>query len=325
MVFLISGLVLGLIVLVLSTDQFVRGAAAIAKDLAVSSVLIGAVILGCGTGLPELAMAFYGAHESPWRQILQLEGEQGEGLPMAGFFFALVLVLSLPTLFPDRVRRHSPLILLATILFAAMLRGTLDRIEGAAMILGFLVGCGWILNKDQNANYDPWRDNPANDDYGNRAYIEAPVMTPVQTGLTRVLFGLLGTAIGAQLIAFSALGLLRETSSDSEVLRNIIFVSLGSLLPHLVVALQALRQHNEGLAIGNLIGSSLFNSLVIGGLVAVVRPYQHDQSLGITTLGVVITTALLSWMLLSTESEMSRKQGIALVVVYAALIGSAVL
>lgn len=319
MLLLIIALFVGLIVLIISTDQFVSGASIVAKDMAVSSVLVGAVILGCGTGLPELALAFYGSHDSPWRQVLQLEGDGGEGLGFAIFFTVLVVILVLPSLFPDQVKRHSPLILLATVAFASFLRGSLDRYEGAAMLAGFGVGLAWILHKDKTEDDDPFAPL-VEDEYAQRAYIEAPVMTPIQVGILRSMCGLLGTAIGAQLLAFSAIEILKDSSYNSEVLRNIIFLSLGSLLPHVVVALQALKQKHEGLAVGNLIGSSLFNSLVIGGLVAIIRPYQHGGAMNLLTFGVIGATAVLTWMLLSTDREISRKQSIALLGAYIGLV-----
>jgi cation:H+ antiporter len=316
---LVIALVVGLVVLIISTDQFVTGASEIAKDMAVSTVIVGAVILGCGTGLPELALAFYGSHDSPWRQVLQLEGDGGDGLGFALFFIVLVTILVSPSLFPDRVQRHSPLILIATIAFAAFLRGSLDRFEGTAMIAGFFVGLAWILHKDKRGDDDPFAPIVV-DDYHARAYIEAPVMTPMQVGILRAMCGLLGTAVGAQLLAFSALEMLERSSYHSEVLRNLIFVLLGSLLPHVVVALQALKQKHEGLAVGNLIGSSLFNSLVIGGLVAIIRPYQAGGALGLLTFGVIAATAVLTWMLLSTDRELSRKQSLGLLGAYVGLV-----
>jgi cation:H+ antiporter len=321
---LIVLLVVGLIVLIISTDQFVTGASIVAKDLRVSPILVGAVILGCGTGLPELALAFYGSHQSPWRQVLQLEGPGGQGMGFLLFFLVLTVILVLPILFPDKFKSHSPLILMGTIAFASLLRGSLDRYEGAAMLVGFAVGVAWIIHDDRRPDDDPFADI-IEDDYAQRSYIEEPIMTPIQVGLLRSMCGLLGTAIGAQVLAFSALQLLKNSSYDSDVMRNIIFVSLGSLLPHVVVALQALRQHHEGLAVGNLIGSSLFNSLVIGGLVAIIRPYQPGGHFNPLTLAVIATSALLSWMMLSTRSELSRKQGVALLAAYAGLVFSTVL
>jgi cation:H+ antiporter len=319
-------LVMGLVLLIISTDQFVSGASTVAEDMDVSSVLVGAIILGCGTGLPELALAFYGSHVSPWRQVLGLHGQGGHGIGLALFFILLVFVFTIPTLFPGRIQRSSPLLLAATIAFSTLLRGSLDRVEGAAMLVGFAVGIAWIVHSDRDDPYDPFAPIVV-DDYANQtrgAYIEAPVMTPVQIGITRAMFGLLGTAIGAQVLAFGSVAILKHYGGSTE-LRNLMFVSLGSLLPHVVVAVQALRQHHERLAIGNLIGSSLFNSLAIGGLVAIIRPYQSGGSFTPLTLGVIASTALLTWMMLHTDDDLSPKQGVILLGAYVGLIMCVVL
>lgn len=309
-----------IVALTLSTDQFVSGASRVARDLKVSSVLVGAVILGCGTGLPELALAFHAEQHSPWRDLLGGAGDTAEfQLGIIALVVVLAVVLSVPALFPYALPRHSPLILIATIMFAVLLRGSLDRFEGTAMIAGFIVGLGWIIHTERRVDFDPF--SPLiDDDYENHgAYIESPVMTPVQIGITRALIGLLGTAIAAQVLANSARQIVTGLGF-SDIVANLVFVSIGSVLPHLVVALQALRQHHRGLAVGNLIGSNLFHSLAIGGLVAIIRPYELGGYLGLPVLAVAAFTALLTWMLLHTQDDLSRKQGIALLVAYVGLV-----
>jgi cation:H+ antiporter len=319
----VAAIGLGLVLLVLCTDQFVKGAVTVAGNLKVSAVLVGAVILGCGTGLPELALSFYGSSVSPWRQVLHLKGQGGHGLGLTIFFIVLSFIFVLPTLFPGRIRRHSPIILIATIMFSTLLRGSLDEFEGFAMLLGFVMGIGWIMRSNR-VNDDPFR--PIIDDRipETTAYIETPVMTPVQIGMTRVLFGLFGTALGAYILAFGAIALLKQHHAP-DLTRNLVFVTLGSLLPHVVVALQALRRHNDRLAIGNLIGSSLFNSLVLGGMVAIIRPYQVGGHLGLASIGIMACTALLTWMLLHTEDELGPKQGLILLGAYVGLVALTVL
>lgn len=320
---IIAALIIGFILLIISTDQFVSGAVVVAKDLKVSSVLVGAVILGCGTGLPELALAFYGSHVSPWRQVLHMDGEGGHGLGLSLFFIGLAFVFVLPTLMQGRIRRHSPIMLVATIMFSTLLRGSLDQFEGFAMLLGFVIGVGWIFHGEQH-NDDPFAPLIEDDFTDKTAYIQEPVMTAMQIGVARSLFGLLGTAVGAQVLAFGAIALLKQYDAP-DLARNLVFVSLGSLLPHVVVAIQALRQHNERLAVGNLIGSSLFNSLAIGGLVSIIRPYQSGGHLGLLSIVVMICTATMTWMLLHTEDELSAKQGLILLGSYVGLVISTVL
>ncbi len=311
--------ILGLVVLVISTDQFVQGASTVATGLRMSSVLVGAVILGCGTGLPELALAFHRAHVNPLRDLLGLEHSGSTNLGLLIFLTVLVIILSIPALLPHVMTRHSPTILACTIMFAALLRGSLDIYEGTAMLAGFVVGIAWIIRNERSDVYDPFAPVIEDSYDSHGVYIEAPVMTPVQVGATRCMLGLVGTAIGTQLLARSAQHILHDLGYGVAV-TGLVFIALGSVLPHVVVAVQALKQHHKGLAVGNLIGSNLFQSLAIGGLVAIIRPYQEGGSIGLKSIGIVGATALLTWMLLHTEDELSRKQGAALLAAYVALV-----
>lgn len=319
MLALILASLVGVALLVLSTDQFVTGASRVAERLHVSSVLVGAVILGCGTGLPELALAFEGSNHSPWRVLFHLKGDGGHGYGLAALIIVLAVVMSIPALLPNLVSRHSPVVLVTTITFAALLRGSIDRYEGVAMLMGFLVGVSWIVKSEARPDYDPFAP-VIEDDYDHHgAYIEAPVMTPVQAELTRSMLGLLGTAVGAQLLGWGVVAMLKLHDVSSDI-RGVVFVVLGSLLPHLVVAVQAVRQHHEGLAIGNLIGSNLFQSLAIGGLVAVIRPYQQGGAFNLASIGIVAAVGALTGMLLRTQDELSTRQTLCLMGAYAVLV-----
>ncbi len=308
----------GMLLLVLSTDQFVMGASRVAEKMKVSSVMVGAVILGCGTALPELALAFYGSHSSPWRELLGLDTDKG-GPVLVSIVIVLVVLLSAPAILPSALRRHSPMILIATIMFAVLLRGSLDRTEGAAMVLGFVVGVCAIAYVDRTDDFDPFQPI-IEDDYDDHGiYIEAPVMTPVQVELTRSMLGLLGTAIGSQVLAFAVRGILTGAGVQPAIIA-LSFVMIGSVLPHVVVALQALRQRHKGLAVGNLIGSNLFHSIAIGGLVSIIRPYQGDGALALSSIGVCLATAALTWLLLRSHEALSRRQGVALLASYVSLV-----
>ncbi len=320
MTLLVALLLLSLVVLVVSTDQFVAGASTVAEDMQASPVLVGAIILGCGTGLPEFALAFYHAHESPFRQLLHLDDSGGANTGLAVALIVMVTIFSLPVLFPDRIKRHSPAIMAATIGFSALLRGSLDRLEAFAMLAGFIIGVGLVIRSERQAAFNPFapliRDKY--DMYG--AYVDTPALSRAQLGFVRVLIGLLGTAVGAQIMASTA-GELLALAHATPVMKNMALIGIGSLLPHIVVAFQAVRQHHEGLAIGNLIGSNLFNSLIVGGVMSIIRPYQQVETAFLSMLGVIVATAWLTWMLLRTsEDDMSRRSAVGLILAYATLV-----
>jgi len=316
--------ILGSVVLLLSTDQFVTGAGKIAEEMKVSPVLVGAVILGCGTGLPELALAFH-RHRVSWSEILHIN--KANGVHSIGFFLfvlVLVVILSLPAIFPNRFPKHAPMMVFATVGFAAFLRGSLDRYEGMALIMGFLAGIVWLLSRQQKADEDPFAPLIEDDYIEHGAYIEAPVMTPLQLDTTRVLLGLIGTACGAQLLGVS-IGRMVGHFGASELVASVVIATIASVIPHAVVAFQAVKHNDEKLALGNMVGSNLFQSLAIGGLVAIIQPYELGGSFAPKLLGVAAATAVLTYVLLSNEEDMPRSQAIALLASYVALVAFTVL
>lgn len=311
--------IVGLIILVVSTDQFVRSAGRIAEHRHLSPVLIGAVILGCGTGLPELALAFF-RDTASWHDLLQVStAGSGNEIWFYGFIAVMIFLLSMPALMPDVVQRHSPLVVFGTVVFAASLRGSLDRLEGLAMIIGFVLGVGWVVLGSRDVNEDPWAPLIEDDYIQHGAYIEAPVMTPLQVDMTRVMLGLVGTAFGAQMLGVSFAASLHEMGIRSALV-NALVAGLASVVPHVVVAIQAIRHHDDSLAIGNMIGSNLFHVLAVGGLVSLVRPVQGEGHIGLTLLGIALITALLTQMLLKTEDDLTRWQGLALMGSYLGLV-----
>lgn len=323
---MIALIVVAAIVLVISTDQFVSGASTVASSMNASPVLIGAVILGCGTGLPELAITFYGSHESPFQQIFHTSNSGGtSGIALTIALLVLVAFLVAPALFPDRFERHSPMIMAATIGFSALLRGSLDRAEAFAMVAGFILGVGWIVQSEKAEAYDPFSPIIEDKYQESGGFLDGPVMSHTQVGALRTFIGLIGTALGAQLMAYAANQILTQSHATS-LMRNLVFIGIASLLPHVVVAVQALRQHHEGLAVGNLIGSNLFNSLVLGGMMAMIRPYQVTAGFSFFFLGIAFSTCVLTWMLLhTTDDEVSRWQGLGTLGAYASLVLFAVL
>ncbi len=192
------------------------------------------------------------------------------------------------------------------------------------MLVGFVIGIGWVLHADSEQPQDPFAPL-IDDDYEHHgAYIEAPVMTTLQLHGVRAILGLFGTLLGAQMLAQSAGAIIGDLGYSAE-LQGFVLVGLGSVLPHVVVAMQALRQDNVGLAVGNLIGSNLFHTLAVGGLVAVIKPYEPGGALGLAALGILLATAAVTYLLLHHDSEaVGRRHSIALVGSYLALAAIAV-
>jgi cation:H+ antiporter len=308
---LISALALlgGLALLVKAADVFVVGASRISLMLRVAPVVVGAVILGFGTSAPELLVSVLAAAQgSPAIGMGNVVGSNVANVTLVAGLGAVIagrLVVSSRTL-----RREAPISAAAVIALAVALQGDLGRITGALLLLAFVVAIGGIVLASVH-DEDPL--GPAAEEFG------ALKETSGRREALRTGLGLLGTAAGAQLVVYGARGLAEGLGLD-EGFVGLSIVAVGTSLPEVVTTIQATRRGESDLAVGNLLGSNIFNSLGIGGAVALVAP----GAIGGPTAGLgavaMVVTGLLAWYGLGTERRLVRWEGVVLLVAYAALL-----
>lgn len=251
-------LVFGFVLLVWGADKFVAGASALARRLGVSPLLVGLTIVAFGTSAPELAVSLTAA--------LQGANEIAVGNVLGSNIFNLLVVAGLSAvvcpLVMDRMllRRDWPISLGAAVLLLVFIAPdlTISRIEGVillavfAMVLGMQIRAA-LKNRDTLVGEEE----------------EVP-MRPLMIGINIVL-GLACIIIGGQLAVNGATGIARMFGL-SETLIGLTIVAIGTSLPELVTSLVAARKGQNEIAMGNVIGSNIFNLLLILGVSATITP-----------------------------------------------------
>ena len=249
-------LVVGFALLVWGADKFVEGASALARKMGVSPLLVGLTIVAFGTSMPELAVSVTAA--------LQGANEIAVGNVVGSNVFNLLVVAGLSAvicpLVMDKMllRRDWPLsILAAVLLFAAILPDqTIARWEGAVLLVIFAV----ILTRQiRSALHD--RDQLASAATEAEAE-EAEAPMPTMMIWVNIVLGLACIVIGGQLAVNGATGIARMFGL-SETLIGLTIVALGTSLPELVTSIVAARKGQNEIAMGNVIGSNLFNILLV--------------------------------------------------------------
>lgn len=251
-------LVFGFVLLVWGADKFVAGASALARRLGVSPLLVGLTIVAFGTSAPELAVSLTAA--------LQGANEIAVGNVLGSNIFNLLMVAGLSAvvcpLVMDRtlLRRDWPISVDAAILLLVYILPdlTISRIEGIILLLLFAMVLGTqiraaLKNRDTLASEED----------------EVP-MRPLMIGVNIVL-GLACIIIGGQLAVNGATGIARMFGL-SETLIGLTIVAIGTSLPELVTSLVAARKGQNEIAMGNVIGSNIFNLLLILGVSATITP-----------------------------------------------------
>ncbi len=251
-------LVFGFVLLVWGADKFVAGASALARRLGVSPLLVGLTIVAFGTSAPELAVSLTAA--------LQGANEIAVGNVVGSNIFNLLMVAGLSAvvcpLVMDRtlLRRDWPISLAAAVLLLVFIAPdlTISRIEGVILLVVFAL----VLSTQIRAALK------------NRDTLESEedeiTMPPLMIGVNIVL-GLACIIIGGQLAVNGATGIARMFGL-SETLIGLTIVAIGTSLPELVTSLVAARKGQNEIAMGNVIGSNIFNLLFILGVSATITP-----------------------------------------------------
>ena len=298
-------LVGGLTLLLLGGEWLLRAAVATAARWQVPKVVVGMTIVSFATSLPELITSIRAALEG--YPDLSLSNVVGSNIANLGFVLGIILLFGRIQVQKSFYQFDWPVVFGVSLLLLFLLyNGIITQLEGV-LLLGVLVAVMSYLIKFQPAV----------------VVQETPDEVPFKSWGWIVFFmalGSLGLAIGSQWLVEGAVGLARAYDVSERII-GITLVSIGTSLPELVASGMAIIKKEQGISIGNLIGSNLFNILTVLGVTAVIHPLQAgDAQLLAFDIWVMIGFAaiLLPLVLFAKNLELSWRQGLVLVLCYVA-------
>ena len=249
-----AALLFGLVLLVWSADRFVSGAAGLSRRLGLSPLVIGMVVVGFGTSAPELtvsALASLGGQPA-----LALGNAWGSNIVNIGLILGLTALLR-PLAVQSRVlRQEVPILGVVTALtLLAAWDLTISRLEAGLGLVLFAALLTWSVRTGE--------DEPD----------AVADLAPAETGNPWLwtLLGLVLLIVAARLLVWGAVG-LASAWGVSEIVIGLTIVAVGTSLPELAASLVAVRRGNADMALGNVIGSNLFNTLAVVGLAGIISP-----------------------------------------------------
>lgn len=297
-------LIVGFILLIKGADIFVDGASSVAGKLKVPSLIIGLTVVSIGTSLPEAAVSLSAS--------LSGTNEISLGNVVGSNIFNILVVVGVSSaILPivtdkDFLKRDMPInIAVTAALFVMLLDGFLSRIEAIILLVALALYMFILI----------------------RSALKSRTEAPEQKILSwtkSILFIVLGAAAiigGGQLVVNSA-KTIAAALGMSETLIGLTVVAIGTSLPELVTSIVAAKKGDSGIAMGNVVGSCLFNILFILGLTGTITPMTSSSAIAIDT-GILIGVS--TWLLISaaTKGKTSRWEGItftAMYIVYTAYI-----
>lgn len=304
-------IVIGVVLLALGGETLVRGSVAAARALGVSPLLIGLTLVGFGTSTPELVTSIQAALKgSPGLAFGNIVGSN-----TANILLILGLTALLRPIDIDRAafRRDGAVMLLATIAcVACVLYGRLTPLIGATFLaaLGVYVLVCWLQERRPVAAPSAGASVP---DPGPGLVPEPSRRPRILPGVLLAVGGVALTVVGAGLLVDGAIVLARA-SGVSETVIGLTIVAVGTSLPELVASLMAALRGRSDLALGNILGSNIYNVLGILGLTALIRPIPAPPELARLDVWVMLAAAVL--LLAQRNLRVGRREGLIMLLCY---------
>ena len=309
----------GFILLTGGAEFLVRGASRIAARLNISSVVIGLTIVAFGTSLPELLVSVVANIEGDGGSEIAIGNIMGSNIANLGLILGIAGLIAVLPVERGLLRREYPLLLLAsTGFFMLAWNGEISRIDGLFLLIGFALFTYYSFTSVR-ANQRKHADKSL----GVAKAIDKGIGRPSRhilrdAGLIAV--GLLGLVIGAEWLVTSSESIAR-TMGVSDLVIGLSLVALGTSLPELATTSLAILRNEKGIAVGNVVGSNLFNMLSIGGIAAIIRPLPVPLHMRAFDFPVMMgLTVLVFALALPTPHQFGRWKGALLVCLYVAYI-----
>ncbi|MDH3428733.1 MAG: calcium/sodium antiporter [Gammaproteobacteria bacterium] len=301
----------GLVLLIWGADRFVHGAAATARNLGIAPLLIGLTIVAFATSAPEILVSVVASVRG--EPGLAIGNAIGSNIVNVGLVLGCVAVIRPIQLRSATLRREMPALLAVSLLTVSLfLDSHLSRIDGIVMLTGLVIVMIWLARLGvRSAPSDPIKmDFEA----------EIPANVSMRMAIFWLLVGLVTLLIGAQLLVDGSIEIARLIGV-SEVVIGILLVAFGTSLPELAVSLVSAMKGEYGLAIGNIVGSNIFNLLAVIGVAATIAPSSLAPS--VLSLHVFVMVAFTLVLFAMTydydgKSELSRIEGAALLFAFVA-------
>lgn len=254
-----SALVAGLAALSWSSDRFVTSASALARRLGVSHLIIGVTIVSLGTSAPEILVAVHAALEGA--PELGLGNALGSNIANIGLVLGVTLLLGPLQLSRTVRKRENNWVLLTALVTGALLYNLhLDRLESVALLTGLVCFLVWIYRQNSTEGIPEFQP-------------PIPGELSLKAASVQFIVSLVILIASARLLVWGAIG-IAQTLGIHESVIGATLVALGTSLPELAAAIASVRKHTSDIALGNVLGSNIFNLLTVMAMPALIRPFD---------------------------------------------------
>ena len=302
-------LVIGFVLLIKGADFFVEGSSSVAKKFNVPSLIIGMTIVAMGTSLPELAVSVTAAITG--NNTLAVSNVSGSNI------FNLMVVCGACALFAPLTIEKNTLMkefpfsivcagLLVVLGFIGM---KLGRVDGIIFLVIFVAYLFWMIYSAKKARSEGDKFETEEEEMAEEIKI-----LPMWKCLLYIVGGMIAIKFGGDFVVNGASSIAAGFGL-SQTLIGLTIVALGTSLPELVTSIVAARKNEVDMAVGNAIGSNIFNILMVLGIASAISPLQLIGE-NIIDIVVLVVFSIVVWFFGATKKEISRTEGIIMICLY---------
>lgn len=314
MLYAIASIILGLGLLVWSADRFVDGAAATARYFGMPPLLIGMVIVGFGTSVPEMLVSAQSALQG--NPGLALGNAYGSNIANIALILGAAALISPIAVHSQVLRRELPLLMgVSLVALVQLWDGYLSRWDALVLLVLFFCIIGWSIVQGMRVRHDAFAEEVEED-------LKASTMS-----LTRSVFwlviGLAVLVLSSRMLVWGAVT-VAQALGVSDLVIGLTIVALGTSLPELASSMAAAVKKEHDIALGNVLGSNLFNTLAVVGIAGSIHPLDVDSAVLTRDMPVMLGLTLLLFVVglnVRGSSRINRLEAIALLGVYVAYNG----
>lgn len=293
-------LLLGFVILIVGADYFVDGASSTALNFKISKMVIGLTIVAFGTSAPEFAVSI--------QSLLNHSGDILLGNVIGSNIFNILLILGISSVIcplkikSATIKKEIPMLLLiSSILVVVTLDSLFDynmvnlitRSDGIILTLFFMIFLYYLISTMRNKIDD---DNEEKPKYG------------ITKSIIVTILGIVAIVIGSDLIVENAI-ILAEKIGVSERLIALTVIAFGTSLPELVTSVTAARKHEEEIAVGNIIGSNIFNICIVLGIPVALFGGITPTGFTIIDIIMLLLSSAMLFIFASTKQNINKREG----------------
>lgn len=263
----ILAILVGFVLLVWGADRFVHGAAATARNFGVSTLIVGLTVVGLGTSAPEILVSIMAALSG--NPGLAVGNAIGSNITNIGLVLGITALVTPLIVNSITLRREFPLMLLVMLLaLALILDHELSRIDGLILLSGLVVMLIWLVRLGKQKHFP----EPMTSEFER----EIPVIT-LKKSLVLTLLGLIVLLVSSRMLVYGAVN-IAQMLGISDLVIGLTVVAIGTSLPELAASVMSALKNEHDIAIGNILGSNMYNLLAVLGLPAIIAPITLEPA-----------------------------------------------